>query len=82
MQFPLPDILEQNNKIRKLHECDFCSGVWGYTILSYFMQLDLLQPLGFSYVPLLSELVTGVVISFVMHIFIMGWKTRFEVIVV
>lgn len=83
MQFPLPKFLEEKiYLIKKLHECDYCSGVWGYSILAFFMQLDLLSVIGFHYVPLLSEFVTGVIISFLVHIFILGWKARFEVIVV
>ena len=82
MQFPLPKKLEENKLVGKLHSCDFCSGVWTYAILSYFMQLELLEPLGFNYVFLVSEFVTGCVISFVVHIFIIGWKARFEVTVI
>lgn len=81
-QFPLPKFLDENRIVRKLHECDFCSGVWGYGIFSYLMQLELLGPLGFQYVPVFSELVTGVTISFMVHIFVLGWKTRFEVVVI
>lgn len=82
MQFPLSKFLEENKIVRKLHECDFCAGVWGYGLLSFFMQLELLEPLGFWYVPIVSELITGVVISFLVHIFIIGWKARFEVVVI
>jgi len=82
MQFPLPKKLEENKLVAKLHSCDFCSGVWVYAILSYFMQLELLEPLGFNYVSILSELITGIVMSFIVHIFIIGWKARFEVTVI
>lgn len=44
--------------------------------------MDLLEVLGFYYVPVLSELIVGGVISFLVHIFILGWKTKFEVVVV
>jgi len=82
MQFPLPKKLEENKIIRKLHECDFCAGVWAYGILSYFMQLELLELLDFNYVPIISELITGVVISFLVHVFIIGWKAKFDVVVI
>ena len=82
MQFPFPNFLEKIKPIKKLHECDFCAGVWGYTFLAFFMQRDLLSVLGFWYVPLLSELVTGVAISFLVHLLLLGWKSQFEVIVV
>ena len=53
-----------------------------YAILSFFMQMDLLSDLGFWYVPVICEFVTGAVISFLVHIFVLGWKARFEVIIV
>lgn len=82
MQFPLPDILERNQKIKKWHECDLCFGVWVYTILSFFMQKELTTVMGFPYTPFLSELITGCSISLLVHLLIMGWKAKFEVIVV
>lgn len=42
------------------------------------MGLDLLEVLGFSYVPVISELVTGGMVSFVVHVFILGWKEKFR----
>jgi inner membrane protein involved in colicin E2 resistance len=81
-EFPLPNSLEENKVINKLHNCDFCSGVWIYSLFSYLMQLELLEPLGFNYVHVASELITGIVISFLIHIFIIGWKARFEVVVI
>ena len=76
--FPLPEFLENNRIIHKFHICDLCSGVWLYGILSFFMGLSLLQALGFSYVPLVSEVVTGGLISFVVHIFLIGWREKFD----
>lgn len=81
-QLPLPKSLEENRIINKLHRCDFCGGTWIYSLLSYIMQLELLEPLGFWYVPVASELITGIVISFLVHIFVIGWQARFEVVVI
>ena len=81
-EFPLPKSLEENKILLKLHRCDFCSGVWIFFLFSYLMQLELLEPLGFQYIPLVSEVVTGIVVSFLAHIFIIGWKARFEVVVI
>lgn len=76
--FPLPTKLENIQVIHKLHSCDLCSGVWLFGLLSYFMGLSLLTMLGFSYIPVVSELVTGGVVSFVVHIFSIGWKDKFS----
>lgn len=74
-QFPLPEI---NRTIDKLHNCDLCSGVWIYGVLSFCMQLSLLEVLGFQYVPVVSEIVTGGMTSFVVWIFVAGWKEKFS----
>lgn len=82
MQFPLPSVLKRIQTIEELHGCDLCFGVWVYGILAFFMQMSLTTALEFSYVPILSELVTGGVISLLMHLLTLGWKSKFEVIVV
>lgn len=76
--FPLPDILEQNQKIYKLHHCHLCSGVWIYTFLAYVMKISLLQSLGFEHVWVVGDFITGGLVSFISHIFITGWKEIFE----
>lgn len=77
-QFPLPTRLENIPSIHKLHFCDLCSGVWLYGLLSFFMGVSLLTLLGFSYTPVVSELVTGGAVSFIVHIFSIGWKDKFS----
>lgn len=77
-QFPLPGFLENIKTIDYLHHCDLCSGVWVYGVLSFVMAVDVLQALGFWYVPFISELVTGAVTSFVMHLLRLGWNARFQ----
>ena len=81
-QFHLPKPIQKIEWFRKLHECDLCSGVWIFTILSLFMGLDLLSVLLFEYVPVVSEVVTGIVISWLVHIFILGWKAKYEIVVI
>ena len=81
-QFHLPRFLQKIEWFVKLHECDLCSGVWIFTILSLFMGLDLLSVLLFEYVPVVSEVVTGIVISWLVHIFILGWKAKYEIVVI
>lgn len=82
MKLPLPKRIEKINTIKKLHECPLCSGCWIYGILSLFLNLDLLKVLTFTHVPFVSEFVTGCVISFIVHVFVQGWKSEFEIVVV
>lgn len=81
-QFPLPAFLEKYKTIEKLHICDLCFGVWVFGILSYFLGLSLLAVFNFEYVPVVSEIITGATISFIVHIFSIGWKEKFSSIVV
>ena len=80
-QFPLPEKIEKIKFISKLHECDLCLGVWVFTFLAWMMKVDLLSLLGFpKYVPFVSELVTGSVTSFTVHLLRLGWNSRFDII--
>ncbi len=80
--FPLPAALEKFRTIEKLHNCDLCAGVWIYGSLSFFLGMDILQILSFSYIPIVSEVVTGCLVSFVVHIFSIGWHEKFNNILV
>lgn len=68
--------------IYKLHQCDLCSGVWIYSGLALLFGIDIIQTEFGSTVPIAGELVTGAITSFVVHIFSIGWKTKYEVIVI
>ena len=81
-QFPLPKRIEKIQSFKKLHECSLCSGVWIYFILAIFLEMDLLKLVAFTYVPVVSQFITGCVVSWIAHIFILGWKSKYEVIIV
>jgi hypothetical protein len=66
--------------LNKWASCDLCSGVWVYSLLAYFFGFAPLEI--FPYVPIASDLVTGCVTSFIMHLLVLGWKTKFEVVVI
>jgi hypothetical protein len=69
----------ENKIIRELIGCDFCLGVWIYSILSLLFSLDAFG--GYIiYIPIINNIVTGIFTSFVVWIFCDGWKARFEVI--
>lgn len=77
-KFPLPDFLERNRKISEWHQCSLCFGVWVYAAFSYILGVDMLQVLGISYIPLVSEFTTGGIVSFIVFIFSIGWKDYFS----
>lgn len=66
----LGNILPQN-----LVSCDLCVGVWIYTILSGLFQIRLLEDV-YWYVPLVSELITGCVVSYLVHLISIGFREK------
>jgi len=76
-QFPLT----RNFKIKffaKLFDCDLCLGVWIYFVLSVFFHFVVMSDV-FGYIPLVSEVVTAAITTFVVHLISLGWRTKFEV---
>lgn len=82
MQFHLPKFAQKSEWLRKLHGCDLCSGVWVYSILSFLMGVGLLGAVGLGDMPLADSIITGIVVSWLVHIFILGWKSKYEITVI
>lgn len=81
-QFPLPSkfYLKKTyfyTTINKLHSCDLCAGVWLYGLLALVTGADM-----FSVGSVVTMLATGAVTSLLVHIFVIGWKSKFEVVVI
>jgi len=64
----------------QLLECDFCLGVWVFLLLSAGFRFNLLSE--WAYIPILSELITAAVTSFLVHLLRIGWQGKFSAIVV
>ena len=62
--------------LTELGECDFCLGVWVFTLLAWKMGVNFLEP---DYYPLLSEFFTGIALSFGVHLARIGWTASFTV---
>lgn len=79
--FPPVELLYRVPKIgkylEKLIECDLCLGVWVYWFLAFFFSVNYMQE--WFYVPVLCELLTGAITSFIMHLISIGWKEKFGV---
>lgn len=82
MEFPLPQRVDNIKFIHDLHACDLCSGLYLFTILAWITKVDILQMLGFDYLVFLNYVLTGGIISFLVHLISLGWKAKFEVIVI
>jgi len=82
MQFHLPKFVKKYDWLVQLHECDLCSGVWIFSLLSFFTEIDLLEVTGFGYIPIVGAIVTGILTSWLVHIFTLGWKAKYEIIII
>lgn len=73
----LNPLFSKTATLLKLRSCDFCLGFWVFAGLAYVLGLNLLTPI---YVPILSEAVTGLAVSFLVHLARLGWQTKFQVV--
>jgi hypothetical protein len=64
----------------KLFACDFCSGVWAYTILAFILNFNILEE--WVYVIGFTEIITGTVTSFLVHLVSIGWNEKFRILYV
>jgi len=76
-KFPLSAMLLES-VLGKGFFCDLCLGTWVYTILAIFWKINILELV--FYFPGLSQLLTGAITSFLMYLFVIGWKSEFTVI--
>lgn len=74
---PLNQLFSKTATLRELRACDLCLGFWVFTGLAFALGLNLLTPI---YVPILSEAVTGLTTSFLVHLARLGWQTKFQVV--
>ena len=82
--FPIPEPKKTyiSQVIYKLHQCDLCSGFWIFGGLALIFGIDIIQDTFGYTVQFAGELITGAITSYVVHIFSIGWKTKYEVIVI
>lgn len=70
-------LISKSEKLEELVACDFCLGVWIFTPLAWALGLDLLDP--FS-LPVLAEILTGLAVSFGVHLGRLGWDMKFGMV--
>ena len=77
MKFP-PLSESRFSFVRRLWTCSLCAGVWVFTFLSFVMGEIIFRDV--FYVPVVSQIATGGLVGFLMHIFILGWSEKFGII--
>lgn len=68
-------LFEEGRFLEQLWGCDFCLGFWVYTLLAFAFPVNYLNE--YVNVPILSQALTGLISSFVMHLISIGWKDKF-----
>lgn len=61
-------------EFKEMHECHWCLGVWAYSILAYFMRVDILDNLTYS---VIGYIITGIVTSFLVQCVSFGLQSWF-----
>ncbi len=67
--------------ISKLLSCSLCAGFWVYSFTSWITKSYAFQD-WIMYIPVFSEIVTGVFSSYIVYVFENGWKSLYEVLVI
>jgi hypothetical protein len=70
---PIKYLYKRSNFLIELFECDFCLGCWVFLGLGLAFKVALLDILPY----ILDVTITAIVASFVLHIFIIGWRTQY-----
>jgi hypothetical protein len=70
------ELFREGRLLGDLFSCDLCLGFWVYSGLAYIINVNLVGEL-FN-VPILSEFITGAIMSFIMHLISAGWEARYS----
>lgn len=66
-------LFREGELLDELFKCDLCLGFWIYFGLAFIFEINI----GID-VPVLSEFIVGAVTAFVVHVFSVGWSTKFQ----
>ena len=69
-------LFREGKLLADLFDCDLCVGFWVYTGLEFLFNVNVIAEIG--YIPILSELITGAVATFVMHLLSAGWDAKYR----
>ena len=78
-KYPFPDIFprlfREGGFLKKLLDCDFCLGFWVYFLMAFVFGMNFFSE--YFYIAIISEGLTGISASFIMHLLSIGWKDKF-----
>jgi len=62
--------------LENLFSCVLCLGFWVFSGLAFIIDVNVIGDL--FYVPILSEFITGAIVSFIMHLISAGWNAQYQ----
>ncbi len=74
-------LFEEERFWGRLVSCDLCLGFWIFSGLSFITNVNVTGEL-FIYIPILSEVITGAIVSFIMHLISAGWNAHYQNVIV
>jgi hypothetical protein len=60
---------------KELFACDLCFGCWVFFLMGFVWRLNLL---GMQPIPILTEFLDGIIVSFMAWVWSAGWQTLFQ----
>jgi hypothetical protein len=76
---PLRKLFAEGKFLHDLIACEECFGVWVYIPLAFFFKVNFYDVF---YFPVISEALTGMTASFLMHLISAGWRSLYNVTVI
>ena len=70
-------LFREGKFLGELFDCDLCLGFWIYSGLAFLLDVNIIGE-----VPILSEFITGAITTFIVHIFSVGWNSKFQNIII
>ena len=67
-------LFREGELLDELFDCDLCLGFWVYFGLAFFVDVNIAN----VDVPVVSEFIAGAVTTFIVHIFSVGWNSKFQ----
>jgi hypothetical protein len=77
-----PALFGEGKFLKQLLDCPLCLGVWVYWFFSILLDIDFIYQMFYIEIPILNNLITGVIASFIVYIFCLGWFVRFGTTIV
>jgi hypothetical protein len=73
-------LFSEGKFLEQLLSCDLCAGFWLYSTLAFIYDVNLITEL--KYVFVISNILTGALSTFIVHLLSAGWKSLYGVYLV